>query len=261
MTKVYGICCSPVLILLLTANTTIAAPPVSAPSVPMAASAQLASSGETDERALQLAKILNSEAIIVGDAVTDEKATEFMLQLFGTQEEMQKVESEHPGIGKELAAAALPIINRHMLQRLPQLQERQAELYAANFAAPQLSILVDFYSSTTGQKLIKSMISNVQPKAMLAEAATSDDFKISASSALKDIRDTVPTIISDMDETDQKALVKFAQSGLLPKLQALAPQTQTVALDWMQEYAEGEEREIENAIEAVFENRIEKNAQ
>ncbi len=247
------------LTLLLTASMLIATPTQAATRVTTSAQASLA--GETGERAMLLAKTLNSEDIIIGDATSDEKATEFMLQLFGSQEELQEVEREHPGIGKELAAAALPIINRYMLQRLPQLQQRQADLYAANFDAPQLSILVDFYTSATGQKMIKSMTSRVKPVAMMAEATMSDDFKISANSVLKDIRATVPGILSDMNETDQNALAKLMQSELLPKLQALAPQTQAIALDWMQEYAEGEEQEIDKVIEAIIENRVGKNVQ
>lgn len=213
-----------------------------------------------DSKALsvQLASVLNSEAIIIGDATTDQKATELMLQLFGTQEEMKTIEADYPGIGKELADAILPIVNRYMRQRLPQLQAQQAQLYADNFSAAELKTLIDFYTSPTGQKMIASMTSRIQPKAMMQEASQSEDFQFSAGAALKDIRDTVPGILSDLGEEDRETLVQFARSGVLPKLQALGPKTQAIAISWNQQYAENEEREIEQIVESIFARRAEK---
>ncbi len=102
---------------------------------------------EIKELSANLAKILNSEDIAIGDVASDEKAAQLMLQLFGTNEELKKIENEYPGVGKELANVILPIINRQMRLRLPQLQELQSNLYAEHFSAPELAILINFYSS------------------------------------------------------------------------------------------------------------------
>ena len=207
------------------------------------------------ETALRLAAILNSEAIIIGDEKSDEKAAKLMAQLFGTNEEMKAAESDYPGIGKELADAVLPIINGYMRARLPQLHETQAALYTRTFSSSELETLIAFYSSPTGQKVIQLMIASLKPKAMLAEAQASEDFKITSSSALSDIRDTVPVILAGLGPEDQFVLEKFGRSGLVDRMKAVAPETQTIALEWMAEYASGEEAETDMIVQAVFAKR------
>ena len=178
-----------------------------------------------------------------------------MAQLFGTNEEMKDAESNYPGIGTELADAVLPIINGYMRARLPQLHETQTALYTRTFSSSELETLIAFYASPTGQKVIQLMNASLKPKAMLAKAQASEDFKITSSSALSDIRDTGPAILAGLKPEDHFVLQKFGRSGLVDRMKAVAPQTQTIALEWMAEYAPGEEAETDMIVQAIFAKR------
>lgn len=212
------------------------------------------------ERAMRLAAILNSEAVIIGDAKSDAQALEYAQQLMNSQEDMRELEKDMPGFMLAFAREILPIVDKSARERLPELHRRQAALYASTFTAAELDTLIDFYGSPTGSKLIV-MMDSVKPDAMLTEAAKSEDFTFTAPSALQDIRAATPHMLKAMDETDKAALAKFATSGVAPKLRAMAPQTQTIAIQWMNEEAPWEAAETERAFEqllARYENRKKK---
>lgn len=204
------------------------------------------------ERAMKLATMLNSEAIIIGSAESDEKSLPLIEQLWGSKEEFAALEKENPGISIALAREVLPIVNRSARERLGELHRRQAALYAANFTAAELDTLIVFYGSATGTKLIATMMAKVKPNAVLAEARKSEDFSFGPQSVLKDIRSSAPAIAQAMDETDKAALMQLVASGLAPRLRALAPQTQTVALEWYNEETPWEAAEIEKAMTRVL---------
>lgn len=224
-------------------------PPTAAQQLPVATPS---SSPEVAERSLALAQILNSEAIIIGDTKTDAEAIQFIQQLWGSREDLIDLEKENPGITRALAQELMPIVDRSARERLPELHQRQAALYSAHFDANELDTLVAFYRSPTGMKLVNAMMDNVKPKAIVAEASQSEDFKFGAESALKDIRAAVPDAVKAMDATDQAVLIRFAQSGVAPKLRMLAPKTQQVAIDWMGEEAPWEAAASEKAVERVL---------
>lgn len=232
--------------------------PVCAAPAP-AAPAHLPAAGQTDprvtERATELARLLNSEEIIIGDAASDAKAVELMNQLVAGNADMVDLEKQYPGIAREMAQAMLPIVNRSARERLPQLWERQAALYAKHFNDDELVTLIAFYSSPTGTKLIRVMMASIKPDNMMAEAAASKDLKISSTSVMKDIRATAPQLVDAMDAEDQRALAGLMRSGLVPRLKQLGPQTQELALAWYDESAPWEEAEIDKAMLAVVEAR------
>lgn len=204
------------------------------------------------ERALKLAAVLNSEAIIVGNAKSDEEAVKLAEQLLGSKQDLAAFENEHPGVSIALAREMMPILNRSARERLGELHRRQAALYAANFDTAELGTLIDFYTSPTGTKLIAAMVAKVKPNAVIAEAKQSEDFKFGAQAVLKDIRASGPDIVQALDESDKAVLLRFASSGLMPRIKALAPQTQTIAIVWMNEEAPWEAAEVQQALDRVM---------
>jgi len=217
--------------------------PVTAPDAAVAA------------RAMALAQATNSDAIIIGDEKSDAKAVKMATDVFGANKDFQALEVKYPGISLELARAMMPVINRSARERLPVLWQRQADFYSKHFTASELDTLRTFYQSSTGQKLIRSMIANIDPKAMVAEAKQSSDFKFGVDSALTDIRATVPAALKEMDDADKAILEKLGRSGLMTKMHAIAPETQAIAIAWMNESAPWEEAELDKVIQTILDRR------
>lgn len=234
---------------MLLAAAQIAAPPAQAAPAPEVVEARQA-------EAQRLARLLNSQETIVGSADDDTRAVAVMGQLVEGNADLAALEKRYPGISKQIAVELMPLINRSANERLPQLWERQARLYADTFTAAELRTLNAFYGSSTGAKLIAAMMRNVQPRVSLEEAKRSPDFSISPQSALADIKAAVPAVVQSMDANDQAVLIAFATSGLAPKMKRLAPQTQQVVLTWMNESAPWEEAATEKLIERIVAERM-----
>jgi hypothetical protein len=230
-------------------------------AMPLAAAAQqppVAAVG-TDpaitERAMALAHILNSEKIIIGTADSDEAALALVPQLTAANADLIALEKQFPGITLELARATLPITNRSEHERLPQLWQRQAALYAAHFTAPELDTLIAFYQSPTGLKLVQAMIENMHPKHALREAAQSPDMRFGAKSVIADIQEAVPDVLATMTAEDRAVLTRLASSGIMQKMAEIAPQTQQIALDWMAEEAPWEAAETDRVVAELLARR------
>lgn len=230
-------------------------------AAPQAVPVQNAPAAQSDprvaERAHALARLLNSDANIIGDDASDQKALAMVPELFGANPELAALEKEHPGIALEIAKAMLPIINRSARERLPQLWDRQAALYSRHFSAAELDKLIAFYSSPTGIKLIRVMFEKLQPRRMLEEAKKSEDFTFSGSAAVADIRAAAPGVAEAMNAEDQRVLLALMATGLLPKLQKLGPETQQITITWMNESAPWEDAEAEKAVVKIIDSRME----
>lgn len=211
-----------------------------------------AAAAEPREAALVLSRILNSEANIIGSSVEDAKSLALAQELMTSQPDLVQLEKAHPGIGVALAQAIIPITNRSMRERLPELQRRQALLYGATFSDAELATLTDFYSSPTGRKLIAAMFASLKPTAMVAEARTSPDFTISSASVLSDIHATQKDIMAQMDANDQLELIKLGTSGLAARLKEMGTKTQALTLTWMNETAPWEDAATSKAAGKVM---------
>lgn len=203
------------------------------------------------ERAQKLATILNSEANIIGDDKSEEAALALMDQFVAASPELTELEKDMPGFMLALGREILPIANRSMRERLGELHRRQAALYVATFTPSELDVLIQFYSSPTGTKLISVLMAKVKPTAMIAEAAKSEEFKFGEQAVLKDIHATLPDVLRSMTKEDQIVLMRFAQTSAGPKIRAIAPQTQKIAIDWMNEEAPWEAAAIDEAVARV----------
>jgi hypothetical protein len=226
-------------------------------NAPLQAAEEMAVASPQQQKALELAQILNSEAIMIGDDKSDAKSETMALELLASDAEIQELEKEFPGFGKEIAQTILPIINKYTRPRLPDLHARQSALYLRTFSEAELDRLIGFYSSPTGQKLINGVMDNIEPTAMLEEMKGSEDYEISSRSVLKDIRQTVPTVMKTMTTEDNKALADLMKSGLLGRMKSIASETQDIALKWIDESSAAEEDEVQAAINAVLERRME----
>lgn len=205
----------------------------------------------------RLAAILNSEKAIIGDSGDDAKAGQFALGLFGGHAEMAELEASAPGVTAELIEELMPIINDSMRVRLPELQRRQSALYSETFDEADLVLLLRFFESSTGRKLIALTMDNLQTQNMAQSARQSDDLTITSDAVIADLQSTARTITPQFDESDRAKLLELNRSNAAPKMQAMAKRTQQIVLDWQDEYLPGEEEQIMALMESIVARRLE----
>lgn len=205
----------------------------------------------------RLAVILNSEKVIIGDSGDDAKAGQFALDLFGSHAEMAELEASAPGVTAQLIEELMPIINHSMRIRLPELQRRQSALYAETFDEADLTLLLRFFESSTGRKLIALTMDNLQTQNMARSARQSDDLTITSDAIIADLQSTARAITPQFDASDRAALLELNRSNAAPKMQAMAKRTQQIVLDWQDEYLPGEEKQIMALMEDIVARRLE----
>ena len=202
--------------------------------------------------ALALARILNSEASIVGPAEPSDKATAFMEELSAGRADMKALEREHPGITRAIADAMIPIAVRSMRERLPELWRRQTLTYGARFDDAELETLTAFYGSPTGQKIIDQTQKAMGHKAMLAEAAASPDLKFGVDALQKDKAEAARTMAKALDVGDLMVVAMLQKTGLVDRIKAMGPRIQANILEWYDEQTPWEEAETKKAMAEVM---------
>ncbi len=228
----------------------LAAPAVArthAPAVPAAAldPARLAA-------ALELAKVTNSEAFVVGDASGDDQLAHLLPQMIEGNEEIGALEKQYPGFTIQYAQALVEITRRSWRERLPELWNRQAALHAAHFSVPELSTLKSFFGGRTGQKMIAMAQRRMKPIRILMQASASPNSKLASKAAGADEEAIAPVSMDAFDEADKAAAEGLARTGLLPLMRKIAPQTGQIAQAWMREMAPWEAAEIAKALAATI---------
>lgn len=207
-------------------------------------------------KALQLAKLLNTEASLIdesGDVYV--KTTKQVLLARG---KLNDLESRYPGVVEAMLRASVPTVNRQMRERLPLLWDRVADAYAAIYTTVDLGQLISFYGSPTGRRMIASLEARLKPKAMMGDMTRNEDMSISAKSLQTDIRSTVPGVVADLSPADKAALIAFSRTAAYQKLRGNSTKTHQIILDWMQESDPVGEEEIATVMRAAVEAFIKK---
>lgn len=202
--------------------------------------------------ALTLARLLNSETMIIGPADAPDKAIRVMGEMVAQNADVQAMETRHPGITRAIGDAMMPIAVRSMRERLPELWRRQALVYGARFTDSELETLSVFYGSPTGRKILDTMQKAMGHKAMVAEAAASPDFRFGVQSVQKDKEAAAQIMVKALDDGDMMVLAMLQKTGLVDRIKAVGTETQANALAWYDEQTPWEEAETEKALAGVM---------
>ena len=123
-------------------------------------------------------------------------------------DELIALEKTDPGISKAVAAAAHEEAEKAFGAALPLLQNDVAKLYAGKFNDAELSQLITFFSSETGQ-------------AIIIMSATSSGDTVTEFEASR--RAKAAAMLQSLSETNKRDLTVLMESGLLPKVRAINP--------------------------------------
>jgi len=131
------------------------------------------------------------------------------------------------GLGAKVAARGKAEIVGLVKDRIPQLHDRLATLFAANCSEQERSELITFYSSSAGAKIIRSItLSNAGAEAL-------DDDKITADEAMKASREASRIAARTLDSAEQAEMIKFAFSAAGRRVKLIGPEVQAISAEWM----------------------------
>jgi len=132
-----------------------------------------------------------------------------------------------PGLSARLAERGKAELVALVAERIPQMHERLAAMFAANCAEEELKGLIAFYSSPAGSKMIRSItLSDSGGDAF-------DDAKFTADEAATANRAAAKDAAKSLDGDEWLAMMSFVASPSGRAVKALGPQVQAISADWM----------------------------
>lgn len=202
----------------------VAASPSSASS-PEPATVEAAPSAARRQLALELAKISQPADLLVEAVITgyDQAAAE------DADEEMVAINKEFPGFLDKVRLRGRDEIATLMAARAPLLQQKVADVYAADLEEDHLRQLISFLKSPTGQKFIRTMA--LAP----GSSWTADDLTLTETEVAAEARSAAAHSMKQMSGDESIELIKFAVSPAGQANRRIAPKIQKVVATGMTE--------------------------
>lgn len=221
----------------------VATPPTESPAV-----------AARRDKALRLARVLASDQFVVeaGDDAYIKLTRDAML----ASPDVQAMEKQHPGVVDAMVRASLPVTKVQLRRRLPQLWDKLADFYLANFTPLELDQALTFYASPTGQKMIAQLIARIRPNAVAAELKKNPTGGVSAGALRSDVQATVPGIVGTLTAKDQAVLLAFSRTAAFARIQKIGPQVQELQVAWMRDVSPEDYAEVRDAMKTVLDARL-----
>lgn len=183
------------------------------------------------ERALALSKLLQPRDVmlqaLVGVVEKDVPAA------LARDPAAALMEHEYPGIIDAMMAAALPEITGPFEANLPSLWDRFADLYQERMTIDEIDAAYRFYSSPTGQKVVRTMHQSLDTRAILDDAMAGDSTAVSSEAIEQAQTGALAQFIATMTSEDRAALEALAKSPMIGKLQELGPEVQRLTMEFL----------------------------
>lgn len=170
---------------------------------------------------VRLAEVLNPADLVV--AVEMRSFDEQLIPGLRKQPEFLALEAEYPGLIDFLARDMRPLIEHYSKMNAPKAQKRMGLFFAQRLTIPELTNLLSFYTSPTGQKLVRAVMTNISMETIVEEVIADPDAPTSLDAINNAYEPALKALPSAMDASDKAALVAFMQRPVFAKLRTLGP--------------------------------------
>lgn len=226
-----------------------------AATAPAPAFAQSTATADPARRALafELAKLLNPEAPIM--AALDKAFGESLPAMLLADPQMKEMEARYPGLATAMADAMRPILLGYLRESVPVLWDRTAVIYS-ELSEADLRVLIAFYRSPTGARIIELMSSGAELGPML-EAMMADDARETTGQALTaTTRQAANAAVRKLTPAQVQEAARFAQTPAARRAIALQPRMAAMMAEWANNPSPEVQAEMEAAIVPVVEHFI-----
>lgn len=172
--------------------------------------------------ALQLAEVMNSEALTRKQI--DHAYTVTMPAVLRSDPQFQAMEQIYPGITAVAIKAEREIIEGNALTRLPEAHRFLAERYAQYLEAAELAELLAFYRGPIGQKAILAVGENTDISESLAKNLEDPFREITRDEiGAATMRKSAPKFFSSLSPDEFRELLRFGATPAARRLRAAQP--------------------------------------
>lgn len=221
----------------------------------LAALAVQAPAQQAPAAAAQPDKAVALAELVAGAETTLAIELDFAKQAFdammATDADLKTLTAENPGLQAAVWSAVEPEIRRSSVEGGPAFVARIAAVYRSQLTPAELDGVYVFFSSATGQKLVKAMYGGVDPQPLIAEAVAGSE-GVSASTLEQATNAGKAKAVSTIGPEDEPAFQMLARTVSLEKLRSVGEQVQKLTLEYVNEEDPALDARIEAAIERAF---------
>jgi hypothetical protein len=199
--------------------------------------------------AVALAKLTCPRDLMVEQQI--ETAKRAFYAGFRAEPEAAEVEAANPGMVDFLWAAIRPEMESQSLKILPKIWTMLAEVYSARLTAREIDSLRAFYATPTGQKVVKSMYSEVDVSPVISEMVRSEG-RISDSTAKGVITAASNRMANTLTAEDLRVVTALVGYISREKMRSVSDETRRVMLA----LGSAPDPELDARLAAIIDNAL-----
>jgi len=182
--------------------------------------------------ALELATLLNSEAMLKQQL--DRSYEEILPAMLAARPDFQGLEAAYPGIIQVAVDAERKVVASHAIDQLHRTQAYLGRLYAERLTETELAKILAYYRSPAGQRLVSAIAAGYDPSAIITRNIDSlGEAKLEGGDLLKTTMPAALKFLSEMTPEERSEISAFmltpaarkwtaAQSGIMQSVAAFA---------------------------------------
>jgi len=205
---------------------------------------------EHQQLAATLVRTLNSEELT--RAQIAKMLNDTLPKTLAANPTFAAAERQHPGITSDFLAAMGGVIAEGTITRLPALWARLEPIFSQSFTTAELRTLVDFYTSPTGARLIKTMGEGADYSQMLGNMVSDGNHKVTTEDLRAGIQSGAAVVIRTATPEDMKTMQALAATSAGKKLLVVNQQAQAEAAAWGNEADPQLNAQVIKAVQGVF---------
>lgn len=216
-----------------------------APVAPASAEPTVVAEALRPANAMQLSRMLNPEDKIL-EASAHAFKTGFKAALANDRDTAAMFD-EHPKLLDAIFDAAVPVVQRHVREDVPDLQQKCARFYADKFTAGEIDQLIIFYGSPTGAKLVAGMYAGLDVSKIVEAVGPEGTDPVSNEAIAGMLTSTAMRIMPAFNDEDRQSFLEFMKTPLFLKVRAATPDMMKL----MTEIANKPDPDLDAEIELV----------
>jgi hypothetical protein len=163
--------------------------------------------------------------------------------------EVKDIETEHLGLFDAVWTAVEPEVRRSIIADAPVFEDRLARLYSNSLTLTEIEGLKSFYSTPTGQKLIRSMYSGLDATPIIESAITGEGV-ISQEAHDAMVESATRKAASSVDPSAGDLAI-LERSISFEKMQRIGAEVRKLTLEWVNQEDPEFEAKLDELIGAA----------
>lgn len=168
----------------------------------------------------------------------------------------KQLESQYPGIWSAVWIAIEPEVRRYVESDYPKFWSALEQLYLSRLSEAEAQALLAFYRTSTGQKLLRGLIQNLDAAPAVAEMVESRSGSVSAEQMTAITDRAKLRAVKEIGPEDESNLMTLVKTIDLVKFRSLGAETQKLTLDWVNAEDPEADAQIQSLMEAAMERYI-----